>query len=172
MKILDFETQTELHEGEEGEIVTKSPAQLKEYWNKPEENRKEIVDGWLHTRDRGYMKDGVLHFMGKASEVVKVSGYTVSLKEIEMFGVRHPAVERIAVIAIPDPKKGNLLKAFVTLKPNASATTSEIDQWFKSKVAIFKSPVIEIMDELPLSGKGEILKRVLIKEELKKRGIK
>lgn len=164
VKILDFSTHKEVPDGEEGEIVTKSPAQLKEYWNKPEENKRDIVHGWLHTHDRGYMKGGVFYFIGKAGDVVKVSGYTVSLKEIELFGTRHPAIEKIAVIAVPHPKKGNELKAFVTLKPKETATAAEIEEWFKGKVATFKYPKVEIRKEIPLSGKGDILKRVLIEE--------
>jgi acyl-CoA synthetase (AMP-forming)/AMP-acid ligase II len=170
IKILDFDTGNELPEGEEGEIVTKSPAQLSEYWNKPEVNKADIIDGWLHTHDRGYLREGILYFIGKASEIVKVSGYTVSLKEIEVFGKRHPAIDRIAVIAVPHPRKGNELKAFVTLKQNVKATSPEIEEWFKDKVAVFKSPIVEIRDDLPLSGKGEILKRILIKEEIEKKG--
>jgi fatty-acyl-CoA synthase/long-chain acyl-CoA synthetase len=172
IRILDFETKEEVAEEQEGEIVIKTPAQLKEYWNKPEENKRDIVDGWVHTHDRGYIKDGIVYFIGKESEIVKVSGYTVSLKEIEMFGTRHPAIEKIAVIAVPHARKGNELKAFVILKRNAEVTASEIEEWFKGKVAVFKSPIVEIRNELPLSGKGEILKRVLIKEELEKRGSK
>lgn len=172
VRIEDFDTHEILPEGKEGEIVTKAPAQLKEYWKKPEENKKDIVDGWLHTHDRGYIKDGVVYFLGKESEVVKVSGYTVSLKEIEAFALRNPAIEKAAVIAIPDAKKGNKLKAFVILKPGCKTSAAEIEEWFKDKVAIFKCPEVEIRDEFPLSGKGEILKRVLKKEELEKRGIK
>jgi long-chain acyl-CoA synthetase len=164
VKILDWETGKELPEGEEGEIVTQGPAHLREYWNKPEENKRDIVQGWLHTHDRGYVKDGVVYFLGKASDVVKVSGYTISLKEIELFGIRHPAIEKIAVIAVPHPRKGNELKAFVTLKPGAATTAAAIEEWFKSKVAAFKCPQVEIREEIPLSGKGDILKRVLLEE--------
>lgn len=170
IKIVDFETGKELPEGEEGEIVTKEPAQLKRYWNKPEENKRDIVDGWLHTHDRGYIKEGVLYFMGKASDVCKVRGYTVSLKEVETYGVMHSAVDRIAVIALPDPKSGSRLKAFVILKPGTKLTAPELEEWFKEKVAVFKRPTIEIRKELPTSSKGEILKRELVKEELGKIG--
>jgi len=169
IKILDFETGRELTEGEEGEIVTKEPAQLKEYWNKPEETKKDIVDGWVHMHDRGYVKDGVLYFLGKVSDVVKVSGYTVALKEVEMFGMRHPAIERIAVIGVPHPRKGHELKAFVVLKPGSKEGGGDIESWFKEKLAPFKCPIVEIRRELPLSGKGETLKRELVREELEKR---
>ena len=165
VKIVDFDTRSKKGEGEEGEIVTRSPAQLLEYWNKPEVNNADILDGWLHTHDRGYFKEGILFFIGKASEIVKVSGYTVSLKEIEVFGKRHPAIDKIAVVALPHERKGNQLKAFITVRPGVKIEASELEEWFREKVAIFKVPIVSIRDELPMSGKGEILKRILIEEE-------
>jgi len=168
IKIKDFDTGKELPDGEIGEIVVNTPSQLKEYLNKPEETRKYIVHGWVHMQDRGYLNDGILHFLGKVSEVVKVSGYTVALKEVEMFGMKNPAIDKIAIIAVPHPKKGNQLKAFVVLKPEAKETAADIEVWFKEKLAVFKRPVVELRKELPLSGKGEILKRELEKEEMAK----
>ncbi|OPX34518.1 MAG: hypothetical protein B1H11_10760 [Desulfobacteraceae bacterium 4484_190.1] len=168
IKILNFETGEELPEGEEGEIVTREPAQLKEYWNKPNETKEDIVDGWVHMHDRGYIKDGIFYFQGKASDVVKVSVYTVALKEVEMFGMEHPDIERIAVIGVPHPRKGNELKAFVVLKVGSRVTAAKIEEWFKEKLAAFKRPRVEIRTDLPTSGKGEILKRNLIKEEEEK----
>jgi len=110
----------------------------------------------------------VLHFLGKVSEVVKVSGYTVALKEVEMFGMKNPAIDKMAVIGVPHPKKGNQLKAFVVLKPGVKETAADIEAWFKERLAVFKRPVVEIRKELPLSGKGEILKRELVKEEMER----
>jgi len=171
IKIIDFETGKELPEGKEGEIVTKEPAQLKKYWNKPKETEEDIVDGWVHMHDRGYIKDGILYFLGKVSDIVKVSGYTVALKEVEMFCLENPDVERIAVIGIPHPKKGNELKAFVVLKAGSQATALDIEEWCKEKLAVFKRPIVEIRSELPLSGKGDTLKRELIKEEEARRKV-
>jgi len=168
IKIMDFNTRKELPEGEIGEIVINTPSQLKEYLNKPQETKKSIVDGWVHMQDRGYLKDGVIYFLGKVSDVVKVSGYTVALKEVEMFGIRNPVIDKIAVIGLPHPKKGTQLKAFVVLKPGSKESAAHIEEWFKDKVAVFKRPIVEIRDELPLSGKGEILKRQLVKEEMQK----
>lgn len=170
IKIKDFRSGQEAPEGEVGEIVIKTPAQLKKYWKKPGETARSIVDGWVHMQDRGYLKDGILYFLGKASDVVKVSGYTVSLKEVEMFAMRNRVIDKIAVIGLPDPKKGSQLKAFVILKPGVKETSTEIEAWFKEKLAVFKRPIVEIRKELPLSGKGEILKRELVKEEMKKIG--
>lgn len=168
IKVMDFDTGKELPEGEVGEIVINTPSQLKEYLNKPQETKKSIVDGWVHMQDRGYFKDGVVYFLGKVSDVVKVSGYTVALKEVEMFGMRNPAIDKIAVIGLPHPKKGSQLKAFVVLKPGSKESAAHVEEWFKEKVAVFKRPIVEIREELPLSGKGEILKRKLVREEIQK----
>lgn len=173
IRIVDFETRRDLGEGEIGEIVSKTPAQLKGYWNHPDKTRESIVGSWVHMNDRGYVKDGVLYFMGKASEVVKVSGYTVSLPEVEAFGIRHEAVQAIAAIGIPHRRKGNQVKVFVTLKPGAHATSEQLEQWFAERVAPFKQPLVEIRNSLPMSGAGKILKRILIDEsrQLKRDGI-
>ena len=172
IRIVDFETGRDLREGEIGEIVTRTPAQFKGYWNSPDKTRETIVDGWVHMNDRGYVKDGILYFIGKASEVVKVSGYTVSLPELEAFGIRHEAVESIAVIGIAHPRKGNQIKAFVTLKPRSQVTAEQLEQWFAERVAPFKQPVVEIRDSLPMSGAGKTLKRILIDEERGARVVK
>lgn len=165
IRIVDFETGLDLKEREIGEIVTRTPAQFRGYWNRPDKTRETIVDGWVHMNDRGYVKDGILYFMGKSSEVVKVSGYTVSLSELESFGMRHEAVQSIAAIGIEHPQKGNQIKAFVTLKPEFQVTAKQLEQWFAERVAKFKQPVVEIRDNLPMSGAGKVLKRILIDEE-------
>ena len=70
---------------------------------------------------------------------------------------------------VPHPRKGNELKAFVVLKPDSKENASNIEEWFKDKLAVFKRPIVEIRKELPLSGKGETLKRELAREETEKR---
>ena len=171
IRIVDFDNGQDLAEGEIGEIVTRSPAQLKRYWNNPAKTAETIVDGWVHMNDRGYVKDGVLYFIGKVSEVVKVSGYTVSLAEIEVFGLRHDAIESIAAIGVPDPAKGQKIKAFVTLKPGQAVTAKELEDWFADNLAVFKCPTVELRQALPMSGAGKILKRVLATEEKQKRSL-
>jgi len=114
------------------------------------------------------MKNGFLYFTGKFSDICKVRGYTVSLKEVEKLGKRHPAIDMIAVIAIPDQIQGNHLKAFVTLKLGYNVSQEELELWFKNNVSDFKRPIVEIRDSLPLSGKGDIIKCILIDDEMKK----
>lgn len=146
IKIRDFNTNRELPKGEIGEIVVKSPAQMKEYINKPDATKERLVDGWVYSSDKGMIdQDGILHFLGRQTDTIKPSGYSFSPREVEMMGLQHPAIERIAVIGIPDPKKGKVPKAFVTLKPGFEMiTASELEAWFKKNISAFKVPIVEI----------------------------
>ncbi len=169
IKIVDFKTREELPVGQRGEIVVKSPSQIKYYWNKPEVNKKEIVDGWMHSGDIGALKeDGLIYYYGRNRDVIKVSGYNLAPREIEVLGLANPAIEKIVAIGIPHPKKGEVPKAFVILKPGRQMTADELTRWFKENIAAYKVPIIEIRETLPISNKGEVLRRVLKEEELAK----
>jgi len=169
IKIVNFETRKELPLGQQGEIVVKSPSQLKCYWNKPDVNKREIVDGWMHSGDIGALKeDGLLYFYGRNRDIIKVSGFTLSPREIEVLGLNNPAIEKIVTIGIPHPTKGEVPKAFVILKDGYRMTEEELTQWFKANIAAYKVPVVEIRTSLPISNKGEVLRRVLKDEELAK----
>lgn len=173
IKIVDFETRKEVPLGERGEIVIKSPSNLKYYINKPEANKKDIVDGWLYSGDIGAIKeDGFLYFYGRHRDVIKVSGYTLAPREIEILGMSNPAIDKIAVLGLPHPTKMEIAKAFITLKGGYKLSEEEVTQWFKDNVAAYKVPVVEIRESLPISNKGEVLKRVLKDEELAKMGKK
>jgi len=172
IKIVNLESRIEVPIGERGEIVVKSPGLLKYYVNKPEENKKDYVDGWLYTGDIGAIKeDGLIYFYGRYRDVIKVSGYTFAPRELEIIGMTNPAIDKIAVIGLPHPKKMEEPKAFVTLKSGYKLTSEVLTQWFKDRVAAYKVPVVEIRDSLPISNKGEVLKRILRDEELAKMGV-
>ena len=173
IKIVDFETREELPLGQQGEILVKSPSQIKYYWNKPEVNKKEIVDGWIHSGDVGALKeDGLLYYYGRKRDVIKVSGFTLAPREIEVLGLVNPAIEKIVTIGIPHPTKGEVPKAFVILKQGYRMTEAELTQWFKANIAAYKVPIVEIRNSLPISNKGEVLRRVLKDEELAKMEMK
>jgi acyl-CoA synthetase (AMP-forming)/AMP-acid ligase II len=171
LKIVDFEDRNkEMPLGSRGEIAIKSPCQFTAYNNKPEETKKDLVDGWFYTGDIGAMSEGGdLYFYGRQREVLKVSGYTVIPKEIEMLGLQNEAIDKIAVIGIRDPKKGEIPKAFVTLKPGSRMDSSELGAWFKANISAIKVPRVEVRSELPLSTKGEVLKDKLKEEEAAKK---
>lgn len=173
IKIVSWEDKTtEVPIGEIGEIVLKNPAAFKGYWNKPDETAETLIDGWVYTGDMGkFDEDGYLYFLGRKKEMIKVSGFSVFPEEVETFLLQHEAVEKVAVIGAPDAKKGEIIKAFIIPKPafKGKIAAEDIIQWAKEGISSYKVPQsIEFRDELPMSGVGKVLRRVLLEEEEKK----
>jgi acyl-CoA synthetase (AMP-forming)/AMP-acid ligase II len=173
IKIVDLETgQIELPPNEEGEIIIKGPAVMIGYWNKPEETKEVLRDGWLHTGDIGLMdEEGYIKVLGRKRELIKCSGYSVFPSEVENLLYRHPAVAESAVIGIPDSYRGESPKAFIVLKSDykGKIKEGEIIEWCKENMAAYKRPrSVEFTEQLPKSAAGKILRRIL-KEENEKR---
>jgi long-chain acyl-CoA synthetase len=170
IKIADFDDpRKELPVGEMGEIAIRNPSAFKGYWNRPEETKTALRDGWVYTGDMGmFDEDGYLTFMGRKKEMIKTSGFSVFPEEIEEYLGRHPAVEMVAAIGIPDPAKGEVIKAFIvpSAKYRDTITAAEIADWARERISSYKVPkVIEFRDELPMSGVGKTLRRILAEEE-------
>ena len=170
IKIMDLETGAkELPADQEGEIVIGGPAMMQGYWNKPEETKEVLKEGWLHTGDIGLMdEEGYLKILGRRKELIKCSGYSVFPAEVENLLYRHPAVAEAAVIGVPDSYRGESPKAFIVLKPEyrGKVKEEEMIEWSKENMAAYKRPrIIEFREELPKSGAGKILKRILAEEE-------
>jgi long-chain acyl-CoA synthetase len=170
IKIVDPETGVnELPADQEGEIVIRGPAMMQGYWNKPEETREVFREGWLRTGDIGSMdEEGYIKLLGRRKELIKCSGYSVFPAEVENLLYRHPAVAEVAVIGVPDPYRGESPKAFIVLKPEyrEKIKEKEIIEWSKENMAAYKRPrIVEFREELPKSGAGKILKRILAEEE-------
>lgn len=151
--------------GEPGEIALRSPGVFKGYWNKPQATKETLRDGWVYTGDIGKLDaDGYLTFLGRIKEMIKVSGYSVFPEEVETLLVKHPAIAQAAVIGAPDATKGEVVKAFLVVKPDAKAraTAEEILAWCKENMSYYKVPrFIEFRDELPATGAGKVLRRLL-----------
>jgi len=171
VRISDFDTREDIPVGKRGEIVVKSPARCKCYWNKPKETAEAFSpDGWFYTGDIGMIDDeGYLHWYGRKKYLIRVSGFQVSSGEMEMIGRKCPEIANIAFVGIPHPQKGEIPKAFVQLAPGHTATAVDIERWFKDNVISYKVPVVEIVPEMPLTPKGSIdMKRLLDKHKAKK----
>jgi long-chain acyl-CoA synthetase len=173
IKIVDLATGTnEVPPREEGEIIMKGPALMEGYWNRPEETKEVLRDGWLYTGDIGLMdEEGYVKFLGRKRELIKCSGYSVFPAEVENLLYRHPAVAEVAVIGISDPYRGESPKAFVILKSEykGKIKEEEIIEWCKENMAAYKRPrVIEFKEELPKSATAKILRRILSEEEKSK----
>jgi len=162
VKIFD-EHDRELARGEWGEIVIRGPGVMKEYWGKPEDTARALRAGWLHSGDIGRMdEEDYIFIVDRVKDMINVSGFKVWPAEVEQVLYRHPAVKEIAVYGIPDPLKGETVKAAIVLKDGASANAQEIIDYCREKLAVYKAPAqIAFVNELPKSATGKILKRVL-----------
>lgn len=166
-KIVDFDTGDLVPLGQEGEIVIKTPSLMKAYWNKPDETKKAMKNGWLYTGDIGMLdEEGYLHFLGRRKEMLKMRGMSVFPSEIEILLGRHPAVAGSAVIGKSDPEKGEIPVAFIKLNPayEEKITPKELTEWCKKNMATYKMPIIKIVDEFPLTATGKVKKEELRKE--------
>jgi long-chain acyl-CoA synthetase len=164
LKIVDFKTRELVVLGHEGEIVINTPTLMKSYWNSPGASAETIRDGWFYTGDIGMIDDaGYLHYLGRNKEMIKVKGMSVFPSEIEIILGRHPAIEGSGVVAKPDPDKGEIPVAFVKLKESFSGKISaeELVAWSRQNMAGYKVPLIRIVEGLPLSVTGKVLKEQL-----------
>lgn len=155
-------------EGKEGELLVRGPQVMKGYWNMPDETVRTISrDGWLHTGDIAKMdKDGYFYIVDRKKDLIIASGYKIVPREVEEVLFANPKVREAAVAGIPDPKRGETVKAYIILKEGADATEEEIRSYCKENLAPYKVPaLIEFRTELPKSQIGKVLRRMLVEEE-------
>lgn len=149
--------------GEWGEICIKGPHVMLGYWNKPQETAETIIDGWLHSGDVGIQdEDGDYFIVDRVKDMIISAGNNIYPTEIENHIYTHPAVHEAAVFGIPDSIKGEAVKAAIVLKPGEKVTPEEMIAFCKGLMAKYKVPKqIELVQELPKSPTGKLLKRVL-----------
>jgi long-chain acyl-CoA synthetase len=174
IRVTDLETgQKQMPYGPDGvgEICVKGPQVMKGYYKQPEETAACLKDGWFHTGDVGYMDErGWSYILDRAKDLIKHRGYSVFPAEVEDYLYTHPDILEVAVIGVPHQKVGEVVKAFVVLKPEAAGKVSQEDiiAWCGENITHYKAPtVIEFRDELPKTLVGKVLRRVLRDEELK-----
>jgi len=170
-KIMDIETgEKEMPVGEIGELCIRAPQVMKGYWNKPEETARALRNGWLYTGDIAKMdEEGYFYIVDRKKDMIIVGGFNVYPRDVEEVLYKHPKVKEAAVVGIPDPYRGETVKAYVVLKPGETATTDEIIAYCKENMAKFKVPsAVEFRDQLPKTMVGKILRRVLLEEEKQK----
>ena len=162
IKIFD-ENDRELPAGQTGEIVIKGPGVMKGYWNKPAETAEVLRNGWLHTGDVGYAdEDGYLYITDRKKDLIIRGGENIYPKEIENVLHRHPQVLEAGVIGVPDAVYGEVVKAFVVLKCAGATSEEELINFCKENLPTYKRPKsIQLMDSLPKSAVGKILRREL-----------
>ncbi|RKQ35771.1 AMP-binding protein [Oceanobacillus halophilus] len=165
-KVTDFETGELLPLGKEGELLVSTPSLFKEYWNKPKETNESNKDGWFHTGDMGMIdEDGFIHFLGRNKEMLKVNGMSVFPPEVEVILARHPAISSNGIVGMPHNKKGEVPVAFVTIKKEYKESVSEEDihKWCSENMATYKVPIVKIVEQLPMTATGKVIKRELEK---------
>lgn len=157
---------TVLSMGEVGELVIKAPNVMKGYHNMPTETENTLREGWLYTGDIARMdEDGFFYIVDRKKELIKPGGYQVWPREVEEAISDNPKVLEVGVAGIPDPYRGETVKAWVVVTPGETLTEEEIKDWCKERLAKFKVPThVEFRDELPKTTVGKILRRELVRQ--------
>jgi acyl-CoA synthetase (AMP-forming)/AMP-acid ligase II len=152
-----------LPQGERGEVVIRGANVMRGYLNRPEDTAKTIVDGWLHTGDVGiFDEDGYLRIVDRIKDMIIRGGENIYPKEIETALYGHEDVLEVAVVGRPDDVLGEVVVAYVALRPEASGTVKELHALCAERLAKYKRPVlIELRDELPKNAVGKIDKPAL-----------
>src|SRR5271157_152541 len=160
--------------GEIGELVIQSPQVMQAYHNMPEETvntLRTLPDGsgpWLFTGDIARMdRDGYFYLVDRKKELIKSSGYQVWPREVEEAIASHPKILEVAAAGIPDSYRGEVVKAWIVIKPGEHLEVAEIQAWCKETLAPYKIPTqIEFRTELPKTAVGKVLRRELVREHL------
>ncbi|MGI9250743.1 MAG: 4-coumarate--CoA ligase family protein [Pseudohongiellaceae bacterium] len=165
-KVVDIESGAELGPNEKGEVCIQGPHVMTGYLNNKEATDDCLdAEGWLRTGDIGYADDdGYFFIVDRMKELIKYKGYQVAPAELEALLVSHEAIADAAVIPSPDEEAGEVPKAFVVLKADISA--DEIMKFVADNVAPHKKiRRLQVVDEIPKSAAGKILRRVLVEQE-------
>jgi acyl-CoA synthetase (AMP-forming)/AMP-acid ligase II len=167
-RVVDWGTGENLAPNVDGEIWIRGPQVMRGYLNNPEATARTIdEEGWLHTGDIGHAdEDGYFFIVDRLKELIKYKGYQVAPAVLEGVLLAHPAIADAAVIPAADEEAGEVPKAFVVLKGGAAATPDEIMDYVAQRVAPHeKVRLVEIIDQIPKSASGKILRRMLVERE-------
>ncbi len=170
-KIMDLETgERELAPGESGELCVRGPQVMKGYWNMPEETANILKNGWVYTGDIAWMDDeGYCYIVDRKKDIIIAGGYNIYPREIEEVLFEHPKILEAVTVGVPDPYRGETVKAFIVLKEGKQATEREIIQYCRANLARYKVPKhVEFRPALPQNIVGKVLRRVLREEERQK----
>ena len=162
-EVVDVDSGAPLPPGEIGEIVIRGPMVVPGYWRRPEENAAAIPDGRLFTGDVGFMNaDGWFFVVDRKKDLIIASGYKVWPREVEEVLYEHPAVGGAAVVGEPDPYRGETVVAWVVPVHGATVDVQELIAFCRERMAAYKYPRrVTVVDELPKTSTGKILRRAL-----------
>ena len=166
VKVLD-EAGQELPPNEIGEITIRGPGLVPGYWNNPGETERAFSSGAFRTGDVGFMdSDGWFYVVDRRKDMIVASGFKVWPREVEDVLFEHTAVKEAAVVGVPDPYRGETVRAFVVVREGLSVTAAELIEFCRSRMAAYKYPrEIVFVDELPKTPTGKVLRRELRMQE-------
>jgi fatty-acyl-CoA synthase len=173
IKIVDTEGRV-VPRGETGEFCTRGYSVMKGYWNDEAKTREAVDDaGWMHTGDLATMdEEGYVNIVGRLKDMVIRGGENVYPREIEEFLYRHPKVQDVQVIGVPDPRYGEAVCAWIKLHAGQTATDEEIRAFCQGQIAHYKIPrYIEFVPEFPMTITGKIQKFVMREQTIEKLGL-
>jgi fatty-acyl-CoA synthase len=174
VKIVDALTGLVGHRGESGELCTRGYSVMLGYWEQPEQTAEAIdAAGWMHTGDLATMDDdGYVNIVGRSKDMIIRGGENIYPREIEEFLYTHPAVADVQVIGVPDERYGEIVCAWIVLKPGAEATAEDVVEFCQGKIARFKVPqLVRFVDAFPMTVTGKIQKYKMRELEIAERGL-
>jgi fatty-acyl-CoA synthase len=160
--------------GEQGEVCARGYMVMKGYDREPEATARAIdAEGWLHTGDLGWMReDGYIHLTGRAKDMIIRGGENVYPREVEEFLYAHPKVAEVQVVGLPDERLGEIIVAWIRLRPQQVSTEEEIRKFCDGKIAYFKIPQhVRFVEQFPMTVTGKIQKYRIREMEIKERGL-
>ena len=151
----------DIRPGEIGEIIHKGDHVFNGYWRNPEATAAAFKDGWFFSGDMAtFDEDGYIYFMDRKNDMIISGGYNIWPSEVENILYQHPSILEAAVIAVPDEKWGETVKAVVVLKPGQNATEVDIIAYCKQHIARYKAPKsVDFTDHLQKNSAGKILRK-------------
>jgi fatty-acyl-CoA synthase len=171
-KVIDPATGQSLPPGTMGELCTRGYGVMQGYYKKPEETAKTIdMEGWLHTGDMAIMRaDGMVRFLGRYKEILKVGGENVDPVEVEAFLLQHPAINQVKIVGVPEARLNEVAAACIVLNPGMDVTPAALVEFCRGKFASFKIPRhVLFVKEFPMTSSGKVQKfrlREVAMEEL------
>jgi len=171
VKIVDLDDpDLEIGFDELGEICVTGPQIMKGYHNRPDETAKALRNGWVHTGDIGRIsQDGYLYVVDRKKDMLIYNGYNVYPRELEEILHTHPAVASCVVVGKPDPRRGEIPKAFVVCRPDVSVTEEELIEMVAERVSSYKKVrEVEFVESIPVNLAGKPLRRELRETEVQR----
>lgn len=162
VKIFDYEDR-EVPQGQVGEIVVRGPNVMKGYFNKEEETRWALRNGWFHTGDLAYAdQEGYLYIVDRKKDLIIRGGININPREVEEVLYEHPGIFEVAIVGVPDAVMGEEVLAFVMPRDNQELSEEELKEFCKGKMADYKIPrYFRIVENLPKTSSGKLMRKEL-----------